>query len=70
MTEILAFASKTIDGHLCSQCGSPMERVQTGKMGFRAFRCPQCSHVEELEIHTGVVSRSDGWRASHLRSPN
>lgn len=57
MPEFLAYASKTIQGHLCSKCASPMERTQTGKLGFRAFRCPQCSHMEELQIHTGVIPR-------------
>jgi ssDNA-binding Zn-finger/Zn-ribbon topoisomerase 1 len=59
MSELLAFASKTIESHLCAKCARLMERVRSGKLGFRAFRCPQCSHTEEQRIDTGVIPRSE-----------
>jgi hypothetical protein len=58
MSESLAYSSKFGEGHLCVKCACPMLRVATGKMGFRAFRCPQCSHLEEERIDTGVIPRS------------
>ena len=47
-----------------------MERVRSGKLGFRAFRCAQCSHMEEQRIDTGVIPRSHGSRASHFHAPD
>jgi len=58
MPELFVYPSKTIESRLCPKCASPMKRVTSGKMGFRAFRCPQCSHLEEQRIDTGVIPRS------------
>ena len=69
MIEYLAYSSKAINVHLCANCAAPAERVSTGKLGFRAFRCPTCSHLDEQRIDTGVIPRSDRWRAGYLREP-
>jgi len=65
---LLTFLSKATERPLCAKCACPMERVRSGKLGFRAFRCPQCSHMEEHRIDTGVIPRADGRRASHHHS--
>ena len=57
MREFFVYPSKAIESHLCPKCARPMKRVSSGKMGFRAFRCPQCSHLEEQRIDTGVIPR-------------
>ena len=61
MSDFLAYSSKAIEGRFCPKCASSMERTKTGKLGFRAFICSKCSHMEELEIHTGVIPRSKGY---------
>ena len=69
MIEYLAYSSKAVIVHLCENCAAPAERVSTGKLGFRAFRCPRCSHVEERRIDTGVIPRSDRRLAGYPREP-
>ena len=62
MIEYLAYSSKAIKVRLCENCAGPVERVSTGKLGFRAFLCPRCSHMEEQRIDTGVIPRSSPAR--------
>ena len=60
MIEYSAHSSAAIKARLCKKCAFPMERVASGKLGFRAFFCSKCSHTEEQRINTGVIPRSDG----------
>jgi hypothetical protein len=70
MSALLDFPPKATERHLCAKCTCLMERMRSGKLGFRAFRCPQCSHMEEHRIDTGVIPRADGCHASHLHTPD